>query len=214
MLDPGDARWRGRAPPHPCASSGSFIDEHAGPGWEEGSPRQRCCGGPAQAGGSARHDPCPGQLPRRCRPGAQAAAVRGKAPLGFLSLQAAERGGKLTHGRTHFKDCPACRGLPALPLALEQTHPNALPVSILQPFCPNPIPVAMPISIHIRTPVPILIPVSVPMPTLSASPPTRIPQHLGVHPDLPSSCGCCQPPGTCQGEMGSTERLQNLIMAK
>lgn len=119
----------------------------------------------------------------------QAAAVRGKAPMGFPSLHAAERRGKLTHGRTHFTDCPACRGLPALPLALGQTHPNALPFSVLQPFCPFPSPVAIPISMHICIPVPVPIPVSVPVPRLSASPPTRIPRHPGVHPDLPPAVG-------------------------
>lgn len=116
--DPGEARWRRRALPHPPASSLPFIPPRAG-----GKVPV-----PTQGAGPARHDPGPrGNSPSVGAP----QLLVGRPPWGF-GPHTPQTAGESRHSAEPILQTAgrngrprACRGPPAPLLALEQTHPKA-----------------------------------------------------------------------------------------
>lgn len=205
MLDPGDARWRGRALPHPCAFCVSVIDELAG---RAGRLPAEVLQGPAQAGGSAQRDPCPRQLQRpsccRQREGSRGVSVparcraRRKADTRQIPFYRLPRVLRAPCSASSPEANPSqrsalLRSAALLPLPQPCCHPHLH--THMHPS-PSPHP-------HLRPHAQALCVTTGTRPTAPWGPPRP-----------PSSRGCCQPPGMHQGEMRSTEGLQNLIMAK
>lgn len=164
--------------------------------------------GPAQAGGSARCDPCPGQLqhPSCCR---QREGSHG------VSVPACCRAQRKADTRQNpFYRLPR---VPRAPCSASSPGANPSQRSALlssAALLPLPQPCCHPhLHAHMHpcaSPHPCLRPRAQALCITTDTHPTA---PWGP-PRPPSSCGCCQPPGTLHGEMRSTEGLQNLIMAK